>query len=59
MHKNNIIVSGDFSAPDISWDTEYSSQSSASDRLYLLYGGSTGCRGLKTLRFFFNHILGE
>ena len=33
MHKNNIIVSGDFNAPDISWDTEYSSQSPASDRL--------------------------
>ena len=33
MHKNNIIVSGDLNAPDISWDTEYSSQSPASDRL--------------------------
>ncbi|XP_020606237.1 uncharacterized protein LOC110044991, partial [Orbicella faveolata] len=32
-YKNNIIVSGDFNAPDISWDTEYSSQSPASDRL--------------------------
>ena len=31
VHKNNIIVSGDFNAPDISWDTEYSSQSPASD----------------------------
>ena len=31
--KNNIIVSGYFNAPDISWDTEYSSQSPASDRL--------------------------
>ena len=34
VHKNNIIVSGDFNAPDISWDTEYSSQSPASDRLF-------------------------
>lgn len=33
MHKNNIIVSGDFNAPDIIWGTEYSSQSPASDRL--------------------------
>ena len=33
MHENNIIVSGDFNAPDIGWDTEYSSQSPASDRL--------------------------
>ena len=33
VHKNNIIVSGDFNAPDISWDTEYSSQSPASGRL--------------------------
>ena len=33
MHKNNIIVSGDFNAPDISWDTEYPSQSPASGRL--------------------------
>ena len=33
VHKNNIIVSGDFNAPDISWDTEYSSKSPASDRL--------------------------
>ena len=33
MYKNNIIVSGDFNAPDISWDTEYSSQSPVSDRL--------------------------
>ena len=33
VHKNNIIVSGDFNAPDINWDTEYSSQSPASDRL--------------------------
>ena len=33
MYKNSIIVSGDFNAPDISWDTEYSSQSPASDRL--------------------------
>ena len=32
MHKNNI-VSGDFNAPDISWDTEYSSKSPTSDRL--------------------------
>ena len=33
VYKNNIIVSGDFNAPDISWDTEYSSQSPVSDRL--------------------------
>ena len=33
VYKNNIIVSGDFNAPDISWDTEYSSQSPAFDRL--------------------------
>ena len=33
VHKNNIIVSGDFNAPDIRWDTEYSSQSPASNRL--------------------------
>lgn len=33
MYKNSIIVSGDFNTPDISWDTEYSSRSSASDRL--------------------------
>lgn len=33
VHKNNIIVSGDFNAPDISWDTEYSSKSPTSDRL--------------------------
>ena len=33
MHKNNIIVSGDFNAPDISWDTEYSSKSPTSNRL--------------------------
>ena len=33
VHKNNIIVSGDFNAPDIRWDNEYSSQSPASDRL--------------------------
>ena len=33
MHNNNITVSGDFNAPGISWDTEYSSQSPASDRL--------------------------
>ena len=33
VHKNNIIVSGDFNAPDIDWNTEYSSQSPASDRL--------------------------
>ena len=30
VYKNNVIVSGDFNAPDISWDTEYSSQSPAS-----------------------------
>ena len=33
MHKNNIIISGDVNAPDIGWDTEYSSQSPASGRL--------------------------
>ena len=33
VHKNNIIFSGDFNAPDIDWNTEYSSQSPASDRL--------------------------
>ena len=32
MHKNNIVF-GDFNAPDINWDTEFSSQSPASDRL--------------------------
>lgn len=33
MHKNNIIASGDFNAPNVSWDTKYSSQFPASDRL--------------------------
>ena len=33
VYKNNIIVSGELNAPDINWDTEYSSQSPASDRL--------------------------
>ena len=33
VHKNNIIVSGDFNAPDIIWDTEYSNQPPASDRM--------------------------
>ena len=33
VHKNNIIISGDVNAPDIGWDTEYSSQSPASGRL--------------------------
>ena len=33
VHRNNIIISGDFNAPDISWDTEYSSQYPAPDRL--------------------------
>jgi len=33
VHKNNIIVSGDFNAPDIGWDSEYTNQSPASDGL--------------------------
>ena len=33
LHRNNIIIAGDFNAPDINWDNEYSSHSPASDRL--------------------------